>query len=128
MIILDEHVPPSQRQLLCSWHVAVQHIGYDAGHQGLQDENIVPFLQHQRCPTFVTLDAGFYDRTLCHSRYCLVYLSVRQIEVASFVRRLLRHPEFNTQAKRMGNVLRLTHTGLSGWRVRQPKQMHFEWE
>ena len=31
MIILDEHVPPSQRQILRSWHIAVQHIGYDAG-------------------------------------------------------------------------------------------------
>jgi hypothetical protein len=127
MIILDEHVPPSQRLLLRSWRIAVKHIGYDAEHQGLQDEDIIPYLQHQRRPTFATLDAGFYDRTLCHQRYCLVILNVRQAEIASFVRRLLRHPEFDTQAKRMGHVLRVSHVGVSGWRVRMQSEMHIEW-
>lgn len=127
MIILDEQVPPSQRQLLHSWHIAVKHIGYDIGHQGLQDDNIIPFLQHQRRPTFATLDNGFYDRTLCHQRYCLVVLNVRQSEVASFVRRFLRHSVFDIQAKRMGYVLRISHVGVSGWRVRQQSELHFEW-
>jgi len=127
MIILDEHLPPTQRHLLRSWHIAVRHIGYDVGRQGLQDEDIIPFLLLHRRPTFVTLDAGFYDRTLCHARYSLAYLSVRQNEVANFVRRLLRHPEFDTQAKRSGSVLRLSHVGISAWRLRHQRETHHAW-
>ena len=88
---------------------------------------IIPFLLRQRRPTFATLDAGFYDRTLCHARYCLMYLTVRQIEHASFVRRLLHHPEFDTQAKRLGSVLRLSHAGVSAWHLRHQHEMHYEW-
>ena len=127
MIILDEHVPPSQRQLLRRWHKSVRQIGYDVARQGLQDEEIIPFLQRLRRPTFATLDAEFYERSLCHARYCLVYMRVRQIEVATFVRRLLRHPEFDTQTKRMGMVIRISHASLSAWRHHGQQEAHYEW-
>jgi hypothetical protein len=96
--VFDENFPPNLRQLLRSRNVPVRHIGYDIGRKGMKDDEIIPFLLSLRRPTLFTLDLGFYKSGLCHARYCLVYLDVRQDEAATFVRRLLRHPEFDTRA------------------------------
>ena len=101
MNILDENVLASQRQLLQVWHLHVRQIGVDIGRKGMKDDEIIPFLLANRRPTFFTRDLGFYDRKLCHTRYCLVCLAVDRYEAAAFVRRLLKHPEFDTQQKRM---------------------------
>ena len=127
MSVLDENVPPSQRRLLHSWHVSVRHVGYGIGRKGLQDDEIIPFLLTLRRPTFFTLDAGFFKPRLCHERYGLVYMSVTQSEAAAFVRRLLRHPQFNTQAKRMGAVVRLSHASLSVWRLHAEEAAFVDW-
>ncbi len=42
-------------------------------------------------------------------------------------RRLLRHPEFNTKAKRMGSVVRVSHAGLMVWRLHTEKPQRFDW-
>ena len=59
---------------------------------------IIPFLLQRRHSTFFSRDEGFYDRRLCHARYSLVYLAVDKYEAAIFVRRVLRHPELDSQA------------------------------
>jgi hypothetical protein len=56
-----------------------------------------------------------------------VCLDVRQDEAATFVRRLLRYREFNTQAKRMGKVIRLSTVGLSVWEIHREKESNFGW-
>ena len=127
MIIPDEHIPPSQRHRLRSWRIPVRQIGYDAGRKGLQDDEIIPFLRGLRRPTFVSLDQGFYERSLCHPRYCIVHLTVKQYEVAAFLRRLLRHPAFNTQAKRMGAVSRVSQARLSVWRPNASSEASLNW-
>ena len=53
---------------------------------------------------------------LAHDGYCLVWLDVRGLEAARFIRRFLRHPAFNTSAKRMGLVIRAHVDGVSCWR------------
>ena len=93
----------------------------------MKDDEIIPFLLSLRRPTLFTLDLGFYKSGLCHARYYLVYLDVRQDEAATFVRRLLRHPKFDTAAKRMESVIRASHTGLSVWRLHAERQMNFRW-
>ena len=127
MNILDENIIENQRKLLRSARLAIRQIGYDVGRQGMKDEAIIPFLHHLRRPTFFTRDDDFYDRRLCHSRYCLVYLAVRKDEVASFVRRFLRHREFDIEAKRMGAVIQVSHVGLSVWRHHAPHETDFNW-
>lgn len=127
MNILDENIPASQRQLLRSWRIRVRQIGYDIGRKGMQDDEIIPFLHQQRRPTFFTRDLGFYERSLCHSGYCLVSLAVEKNEAAFFVRRVLRHPEFDTQAKRMGTVIRVSATGLRVWRLHAEEESLLEW-
>lgn len=127
MIVLDENFPESQRQLLRSWRIPVRQIGYEVGRRGMKDDEIIPFLLQLRRPTFFSLDLGFYKRSQCHARYCLVCLDVRQYEAASFVRRLLRHEEFDTTAKRLGAVIRVSHRGLAVWRLHREEERHLNW-
>ncbi len=57
----------------------------------------------------------FFRKSLCHDGYCLAVLNTTQYEVAAFARRFLRHPDFDTQAKRMGKVVKLGPTGIAVW-------------
>jgi hypothetical protein len=125
--ILDENILKNQRQLLRSWRIRVHQIGHDIGRKGLQDEEIVRLLVRLRRSTFFTRDLGFYDHRLCHARYCVVCLAVDKYEAAVFVRRLLSHRTLNTQAKRMGTVIRVTHRGLSVRRLRIEEEFSLAW-
>ena len=127
MIVLDENFPESQRQLLRGWRIPIRQIGYEVGRKGMKDDEIIPVLLRLRHPTFFTLDYDFYKRGLCHARYCLVCLDVGQYEAAVFVRRLLRHREFDTEAKHMGAVIRVSHRGLSVWRLHAEKAVRLGW-
>jgi hypothetical protein len=102
-------------------------MGYDVGRQGMKDQEIIALLHRLRRPTFFTRDEDFYARRLCHARYCLVYMAVAKDEVALFVRRLLRHREYDAVAKRMGAVIRVSQVGLSVWRLRAEQAIHIAW-
>jgi hypothetical protein len=127
MNILDENVPESQRALLDRMRVAVRQIAVDLGHQGMNDDELIPLLHQLPRPTFFTLDIDFYKRRLCHQKYCLVYLDIKDDLSADFVRRVLRHPQFSTKAKRMDYVIRASPNGLTAWRVRKGRESHFSW-
>jgi predicted nuclease of predicted toxin-antitoxin system len=125
--ILDENITEEERDHLRSWRIGVSHIGHDFGRKGIQDEEIVPFLHQFKRVTFFTRDIDFYERTLRHANYCLVYLAVAPNQVANFVRRFLRHHECNTQAKRMGCVVRVGKSGLTVWQRHAEKEISFTW-
>ena len=127
MNILDENIIESQRRLLRSWRVGIRQIGHDVGRRGMKDQEIIPFLHQLRRPTFFSRDTDFYDHNLCHARYCLVYLAVQKHDVAIFVRRFLRHKEFDTQAKRMGAVIQVSHVSLAVWRLHAERELYFDW-
>lgn len=127
MNILDENVPEAQRDLLGGMRVAVRQIGIEIGRKGMGDEDIIPLLRRLGRPTFFTLDGGFYKPRLCHERYSLVYLDIERKLAAMFVRRLLKHPEFNTKVKRMGCVIRVSPNGLAVWRVNNSRESHVSW-
>jgi len=93
----------------------------------MKDNEIISLLHDLTRPTFFTRDDDFFDRDLCHAGYCLVHTSVEKNEVAVFTHRLLRHPEFNTKAKRMGPVVRVSHAGLLVWRLHAEKTQRFDW-
>jgi hypothetical protein len=100
----------------------VRQIGVDIARKGLQDQEILPFLHHLHRPTFFTRDRGFYRREVCHRQYGIVCL-----EVAIFVRRVLRHPCLHTQAKRMGTVVRACHRGLGVWQIHAQEEWVILW-
>ena len=128
MNILDENIIGSQRQRLRSWRIQVRQIGVDIARKGLQDDEIVPLLHHQRRATFFTRDRGFYRRELCHQHYGIICLEVLPEEVAVFVRRVLRHPRLNTQAKRLGTVVRAFHRGLVLWQLHAQEEEMIPWQ
>lgn len=113
MIVIDEHFPESQRQLLKGWRIRFRQIGFEIGRTGLKDPEIIPLLLQQRRLTFFTLDSDFDKLKYCHSHYGLIFLDVDEYEAATFIRRFLKQKEFNTQAKRLGKVIRLTRTYIS---------------
>jgi hypothetical protein len=127
MNILDENIPDSQRLLLRSWRIQISQIGHEVSRRGIKDEELIPLLHRLRSVTFFTRDMGFYHRHLCHADYCLACLSVGQYEVATFIRRFLKHPSFNTKAKRMGKVIRLTHMCLQVWRLHAEREEDINW-
>lgn len=127
MIVLDENITLEQRQLLQSWHISVRHIGYDLGREGIKDAEIIPMFHQLRHLTFFTRDFDFYKRALCHSHYCLVYMAVKPSDVAMYARRLLRHRDFDTQAKRLGAVIRIAQPGLTVWHLHAEKEISFTW-
>jgi hypothetical protein len=127
MNVLDENVPESQRALLKRRRVALRQIGRDLGREGMKDDEIIPLLHELDRPTFFTLDSDFFDRRLCHARYCLVHLDIEEVAVAEYVHRLLRHRKLNTRAKRLGHVIRATPTGLTLWRLHQDQPSYLLW-
>jgi len=110
-------MPEDQRLLLRSRRIRAYQVGQDVGRAGIKDDQIAPLLLKLRRPTFFTGDLGFLEAKLCHSRYGIVCLAVGPDEAASLVRRFLRHPSFDTQAKRLGRVMRVGQVGI---RVFQP--------
>lgn len=94
----------------------------------MQDEEIIPFLIKQRRCTFFSRDDDFYDRHLCHARYGIVHLAVHISEAAVFVRRLLRHQDFNTYSKRVGRVVRVSSGGISFWQVNENRELRVGWK
>ncbi|HLF73891.1 MAG TPA: DUF5615 family PIN-like protein [Anaerolineales bacterium] len=128
MIILDENIPKHQRQLLESWRISIRQIGVNVGNTGMKDKEIISFLPQTRRSTFFTRDEDFFKLQLCHARYSLVFLDVEKYETAIFVRRLLRHSDFNTQAKRLANVIRVSSAGISCWRLHTSNEIHLKWE
>ena len=127
MTVLDENIVEGQRRLLAAWGIPVRQVGYDLARKGLKDEEIVVTLHDLRRLTFITRDAGFYRRDLCHLNYCVVVVSANQYEVAAFVRRFLRHKSFDTQRKRMGKVVKVMPSGVTFWMLRKASEASEAW-
>ena len=127
MIVLDENIFESQRVQLRRWRIHLCQIGRDVGRKGMQDDKIIPLLRQLRRPSLASRDAHFFNKSLCSDRFCLLYFEVRPLEVAKYVRRLLRHPEFSTWNRRKGCVFRITASGISAWRVHARHLTRYRW-
>ncbi len=49
-------------------------------------------------------------------------------EAAFFIRRFLHQKEIDTSAKRMGNVIWVSHTGVLVWQLHADKEIRFRWD
>ncbi len=127
MNLLDENVRDDQRALLRRWRIPFRQVGKEISRAGIHDDNLLPLLHRLKRPTFFTQDGDFFKRELCHGSYCLVWLNVRYIEVAFFIRRFLRHPEFRSQAQRTGKAVRVHPDGLYYWQAGKPGRGAVKW-
>ena len=116
MNLLDENFPEDQAALLRRMGVKVRHFGHDWGTSGTDDADILPILHRQRRITFFTQDSDFCKPWLCHPAYALVILDVGLDDFANMTRRFLRHPDFDSVAKRMGVVAEIRHERILVWR------------
>jgi hypothetical protein len=55
-------------------------------------------------------------------------LAVHISEAAIFVRRLLRHPDFNSHSKRAGKVARVSSGGISYWTINETRERRVAWK
>lgn len=106
MLILDENFRREQQAILSAWGIRSRKIGADLAEFGINDADLIPLLLRQRSPTFFTRDEDFWRQSLQHPRYCLVWLDLEDTRGALYVRRFLRHMDFDTHAKRLGKVVR----------------------
>lgn len=128
MFLLDEHVLDNQLDKLILGHLPVKKIGRGVGRKGMDDYNqIIPMLHLLAKTTFFTHDLGFYKRKFCHSCYCMVILRVGRYEAAKYIRRFLKHADFNTHNKRMGWVIEVHKTVIKGIRVGRTDEFKFAW-
>jgi hypothetical protein len=127
VIVLDENIPDSQRQLLRSWRIRVVQVGREIARPGVLDEAIIPLLRRLHKATFFTRDIRFYDPVYRHRAYGLVTLAVSEAEAASFIRRVWRHRALDTHRKRVGKVVRATHAGLRLWRLHSNVEERLGW-
>ena len=127
MNLLDENFPDDQRDLLHKFGVSARQVGRDVGRFGMSDEDILPLLHRFRDVTLFTHDRDFSGIELCHPDYCLVWLAVSQDLVAEYTRRLLRHPEFDTSAKRLGKVLTVGSSGVTVFERHRKAPRKVEW-
>ena len=127
MNIIDENIIKNQCQMLRNWRIPFKQIGENIGVEGIKDNEIISLLHNTQRPTFFTRDNDFFVRKLCHKKYCIVYLSVMKEESAIFIRRFLRHLQFNTINKRKGSVVRITHSGIAVWRVKSHELKYIFW-
>lgn len=127
MNLLDENVRGDQRELLRKWRIPIRQVGKELSRTGIQDPDLIPLLHHLKRPTLFTQDKDFFQRKLCHPSYCLVLVQVSNIEVAQYIRRLLRHPKFNTQARRLGKVIHVHSAGVEYWQSGCPGLVPVNW-
>jgi hypothetical protein len=127
MLVIDENLPASQRRLLLKWRIHFRAIGVDIAALGTQDENLIPVLHKLTEPTFLTLDRHFFRANWIHAGYGLAWLDVSDTEAAEFIRRFLRHPEFDTQTKRLGVVARVGADSVRFWRKGQSHLQTVKW-
>jgi hypothetical protein len=114
--LLDENIRDDQRDLLKRWRIPFRQVGKEISRSGIKDENLIPLLHRLKRVTFFTQDEDFFEQHLCHDAYGLVHLDVAYSEVAIFMRRFLRHPEFETQASRLAVVAQVRANGVRFWR------------
>lgn len=128
MNVLDENIVFGQRRQLQLWKIHLRQIGVELGQAGMKDFNeVIPLLHTLKRPTFFTRDHDYYNPDLRHPGYCLALLDVAFDEAAEYTRRFLRHKSFRTQAQRMGKVIRLRHSGISYWQVKQQAERALSW-
>jgi hypothetical protein len=78
-------------------------------------------------PNTIYARLRFLQSALCHPNYAIVWLNVHPDEAALYARRLLRHPEFSTQRRRLGKVIRVHWEGISFFQRLARGLTHLQW-
>ena len=128
MIILDHNIPKNQAEQLDRRRIHFRQIGFEVGRPEWDDQQeILRFLHAAKQITFFTRDLGFFRAALRHANYCLVTLAVPVLETADYISRFLRHPNFNTRARRNGKVIKVSTKSINFWAIGRQRQSTTNW-
>ena len=127
MLILDENFRLEQQAVLTAWRIRTRKVGKEVAAFGTDDADLIPLLLRLPKPTFFTHDEDFWRQSLWHPAYSLVWLDMDDQQGAVFVRRFLRHVDFDTHAKRLGKVVRAHPDGLTFYDSRHGKAKQVAW-
>jgi hypothetical protein len=106
--VLDENFRVDQVLQLRRWRIHCRRLAEDLAAPGIKDPDVMPLLRSTPSPTFLTHDRDNFRR-------CLVWLDVHDWFAVEFTRRFLKHPRFNTSARRMGTVVHVHTDGIQFW-------------
>jgi len=129
-IILDEHI--DRRRVLYplrAWITAASVVDLFPN-QVIKDDRIPSLLRQLKQPTFVTIDAIFWQRKLLNPHYCLIYFALakwQQSQIPFLLRRLFHLPPFKTKAARMGKVIRVSTAHIDYWQWKDEQSHHLTW-
>jgi len=128
VIILDHNIPEDQAQSLHRRRVHYRQIGFEVGRPEWDDQQeILRYLHATKQITFFTRDLGFFRAPLRHANYCLVTLTVPVLETADYIAKFLRHPHFNTRAKRNGKVIKVSTKSINFWAIGRQQHGTVRW-
>jgi hypothetical protein len=113
MIVLDEQLlgRDLEREIAKWYRGKVMFITDLRPNSVIKDEALPELLRRQIHPTFVTInEKDFWHKIAVDKRYCVICFAwpdSRVREIPSSLRSLVRRPDLNTKAKRMGKVIRV---------------------
>ncbi|BDA68357.1 hypothetical protein RIVM261_021780 [Rivularia sp. IAM M-261] len=123
MIVLDEQLlGRNLEESISAWYPGSVCFITDLRPDTIIKDDAIPMLLRQQSqPTFVTInERDFWRKVEIDNNFCIVCFAFpdhRAWEIASSLRTILQHPEFNTKAKRMGRVLRVTDSSVAYYSV-----------
>jgi hypothetical protein len=130
-LILDDQLKALQvLRPLRKW-ITVQRLRDLRPNQQILDDRVPQILWTLKQPTFVTIDHGFWKRSLCHPDYTILVFALRddqQILLPGLLRALLRRQEFRTRKNRMGKVARISTTAIDYWEFPGKVLRHIDWK
>jgi hypothetical protein len=125
MIVLDEQLLGRNLESdIAKWYKgAVYFINDLRPNTVIKDDAVPALLRQQDQPTFVTInDRDFWRKVSIANQYgvvCFTLPDSRVKEISQRLRALLQRSEFNTKAKRMGIVIRVTDNDISHYAFNQ---------
>lgn len=129
-IILDEQLNRDRvLKPLLQW-VTTQKLEELHPNEVIKDDRIPSILRELKQPTFVTIDVGFWNRSLLDPHYSILYFSFQdnqQPQLPSMLRRLFRIQEFKTKSIRMGKIAKISTTSVEYWQWGDFKKHRFLW-
>jgi hypothetical protein len=89
----------------------------------IKDDAIPVLLREQHLATFLTInETDFWRKVAIDAHFCVVGFTApdsRANEIPTLLRAVFRLAAFQTKARRMGKVLRVTHTTVSYYTYRE---------
>jgi len=129
-LVLDDQLDLLELRPALRKRITMQRLRHLRLGEQILDERVPEILRTLKQPTFVTIDQDFWDRSLCHRDYCILYFPLRsdqQEQIPDLLRALLRQPEFRSRARRMGKVARVRQEVIEYWQFQEPELQRLAW-